>query len=225
MFETQRERLLGSLDRAHAAYYQKEIFGGPSLHFHLRALEASKNADFEQFVECTYAVLTAWGMHRMGLGGAKMCDFGPFKESLKILWPAILKLHHVTPESLDEDGWRELERVFRGIKCMTTRTSLVGHSKVMAHALPKLIAPVDRQYTLRFLFNKGSIANHPEREWQKLQEILRDFFYPIIRAEHFKHKASEWESLRLTEFKWDTSPLKIADNLVIGLLKSGKVPK
>ena len=102
---------------------------------------------------------------------------------------------------------------------MVSGTFLVGNSKVMAHALPNLVAPVDRQDTLRFLFGRTSITNHLEREWEKLQTILRDFFYPILQAEPFKLKAGEWQE-RSAEFRWDTSPLKIADNLVIGLLKS-----
>src|SRR5262249_40947513 len=98
-------------------------------------------------------------------------------------------------------------------------TSLVGNSKVMAHALPNLVAPVDREYTLRFLFGSTSIANDLDREWEKLQAILREFFYPVVRAEPFKLKDPEWQE-KPGEFRWATAPLKIADNLVIGLLKS-----
>jgi hypothetical protein len=89
------------------------------------------------------------------------------------------------------------------------------------YALPNLVAPVDREYTLRFLFGNTNITNHLEREWEKLQMILRDFFYPILREESFKLKAREWQEQR-AKFRWDTSLLKIADNLVIGLLKSGR---
>lgn len=198
---------------------EESIGGGPSLYFHLRTLEAGKNGDLEQFAESAYALLTAWGMHRMGRGGSKMREFEDFKASLKPLWPTVLRLQQATPESLGEAGWREMREVFRGIRCMATGTSLVGNSKVMAHALPDLVAPVDREYTLRFLFGNTNIANDLEREWEKLQMILRDFFYPVVRAKPFTLKASEWRE-RAAEFRWETSPLKIADNLVIGLRKS-----
>ena len=219
MFETHQQRLLQSLDLAHAAYYRAETFGGPSLHFHLRALEAANDADLGRFAESAYALLPSWGMHRMGRRGSKMREFEDFKDSLKPVWPAVLRLQQATPENIDEAGWREMGEVFRGIRCMATGTSLVGNSKVMAHALPNLVAPVDREYTLRFLFENTYITNHLEREWKKLQMILRDFFYPILRAESFKLKAREWQK-RPAEFRWDTSPLKIADNLLIGLRKS-----
>jgi hypothetical protein len=103
MFEAQRERLLKSLDVAHEAYYRAETFGGPSLCFHLRALEASNASDFEDFVESSYALLAAWGMHRMGGRGSKMCEFEQFETSLKVLWPTILKLDNLIIGLLKSD--------------------------------------------------------------------------------------------------------------------------
>ncbi len=100
---------------------------------------------------------------------------------------------------------------------MKSKTSLVGNSKVMAHALPNLVSPVDREYTLTFLFGRSGIKNDKEKEWKTLQDILRGFFYPILRSELLKPKAKVW--METHSFKWDTSPLKIVDNLVIGLLR------
>jgi hypothetical protein len=218
MFETYRERLLQSLDAAHTAYYNAGTFGGPSLYFHLRALEAGKAGDCGRFADSAYALLTSWGMHRMGSRGAKMLEFEEFEASLRPLWPTVLHLQQAPPENLGENDWCELGDVFRGIKCMKTGTSLVSNSKVMAHALPNLVAPVDRQYTLRFLFDSTNIANDRDQEWETLQAILRGFFYPVVRAETFRAKAREWQAEQ-ARFRWDTSPLKIADNLLIGLLK------
>jgi hypothetical protein len=222
MFETHQERLLGSLDAAHAAYYRAGTFGGPSLYFHLRALEAGKAADLHRFADRVYALLAAWGMHRMGRGGSKMREFEDFQASLKPLWPTVLSLQQATPDELGAGGWQDLGRVFRGIRCMATGTSLVGNSKVMAHALPNLVPPVDREYTLRFLFGSTNIANDIDREWEKLEIILRRFFYPIARSEPFRSRARRWQAERGV-FRWDTSPLKITDNLVIGLLKGEQV--
>ncbi len=42
MFEAPRTELLRNLDAAHAAFYGAAVFGGPSLHFHVRALEAAQ---------------------------------------------------------------------------------------------------------------------------------------------------------------------------------------
>ncbi len=218
-FDSHRERLLQALDTAHDAYYRSEVFGGPSLYFHHRALQAGKQGDFDHFAEYVYALLAAWGMHRMGRGGSKMREFDEFQASLRALWPTILRLRQASPDDLErQDGWRDLNRVFVGIRCMASGTSLVGNSKVMAHALPNLVPPVDREYTLTFLFGHGQIINGLDSEWQKLESILRGFFYPVLQSEPFTFKAAQW--LQQPErFRWDTSPLKVVDNLIIGFLR------
>lgn len=221
MFESQQSRLLQGIDAAHESYYRAAVFGGPSLYFHLRALDAGKERDFGRFSEYVYALLAAWGMHRMGPGGSKMREFGEFEVSLRPLWPLVLELQRTSPDDLGQGGRQGLGRIFTGIRCMASGTSLVGNSKVMAHALPNLVAPVDREYTLKFLFGHGQIRNGIDEEWQKLQTILSGFFYPVLRAEAFKSRAAEWMG-RTNVFKWDTSPLKIVDNLVIGLSKHSR---
>ena len=217
MFDDQRNRLLAALDEAHHAYYQAEVFSGPSLYFHLKSLEATRAQDFERFVEYVYAVLPSWGMHRMG-GGPKMREFGEFRSSLQVVWPIALQLQEKTPGSLGESGWTSLRAVFCGIRCMASGTSLVGNSKVMAHLLPNLIPPVDREYTLKFLFGHGQITNGIDAEWTKLVQILNGFFYPVAQSPLFQPKADEWLTQN-NRFKWDTSALKIIDNLVIGVSK------
>jgi hypothetical protein len=221
MFEDQRNRLLSALDAAHEAYYRAEIFGGPSLHFHLRSLGAAKAQDFERFAENVYGVLASWGMHRMGPGGSKMREFDEFRTSLQVVWPAALQLQKRALGNLNKTDWSDLKTVFCGIRCMASGTSLVGNSKVMAHLLPDLIPPVDREYTLKFLFRNGQITNGIEVEWKKLAQILEGFFYPVAQSSLFQSKAEVWLTHN-DAFKWDTSRLKVLDNLVIGLVKMGR---
>jgi hypothetical protein len=101
---------------------------------------------------------------------------------------------------------------------MKTKTHLVGNSKVMAHALPNLVPPIDREYTLRFLYGSTNITNGLDREWKMMQSILRDFFYPLLGSELFKARTEKWLGDANT-YKWNTSRLKIVDNLIIGLMK------
>jgi hypothetical protein len=101
---------------------------------------------------------------------------------------------------------------------MHSATSIVGNSKVTAHLLPNLVPRVDREYTLKFLFRRGQIANGIDLEWEKLRQILTGFFYPVAQSPVFQAKHNEWLS-RTEPFEWDTSPLKTVDNLVIGLSK------
>jgi hypothetical protein len=96
---------------------------------------------------------------------------------------------------------------------------LVGNSKVMAHALPNLVPPIYRHYTLRFLYKNETIINDTEWEWERLQAILQGFFYPVVESELFISQSMEWND---KQFPWDTSPLKIIDNLIIGWTAKGK---
>ena len=218
MFESQRTELLENLDAAHGAYYEAAVFGGPSLHFHLRALAAAEARDLASFSEAAYAMLASWGMHRMGRGGSKMREFEEFATSLSVVWPIVLKLRGKLPHDLAKHDWDDLAALFFEINAMATGTSLVGNSKVIAHALPKLVAPVDREYTLTLLFGNGQIRNEKEAEWNKLRQILVHFFYPVSASPAFARKAETWMK-QSARFEWDTSPLKVVDNLIIGLQK------
>jgi hypothetical protein len=101
---------------------------------------------------------------------------------------------------------------------MASKTFLVGNSKVMAHALPNLVPPIDREYTLRFLYGSTNITNGLDQEWVRLQSIVRDFFYPVLGSNLFKERAENWLA-DANKSEWYSSPLKIVDNLIIGLAK------
>jgi hypothetical protein len=215
MLDLKRNMLLDNLDLFHRAYYDAETFHGPSLYFHLKSLRAARDHDLDHFSEYAYAMLTAWGMHRMGQGGSKMRYFDEFRCSLTEVWDEVLTLQMKTPSTLDGQDWEALKKVFCGIRVMASATSLVGNSKVMAHAIPFLVPPIDREYTLKFLCGRGEIKNGLEGEWTRLREILSGFFYPLHGSETFSHKATEWKN-QADVFRWDTSDLKILDNLIIG---------
>ena len=50
--------------------FTTNLFVGPSLYFHQKALECyEKEFLSDRHLEYVYATLVAWGMHRMGPGG------------------------------------------------------------------------------------------------------------------------------------------------------------
>jgi len=52
----------------------------------------------------------------------------------------------------------------------------------------------------------------------EIQEDPFRLLLPVLQSESFKTKAELW--MRQPDiFKWDTSPLKVVDNLIIGLSK------
>jgi hypothetical protein len=192
----------------HNDYYEGKKFSGPSLHFHRRALTATE----EEKTEMVYALLVSWGMHRMG-GGPQMNEFKIFSASLSEHLPVIQSLSSKTIGNISEPEFNSLERVFENLNAMRSSRKIVAFSKILAHYLPNIIAPVDNEYTLRFIFGRPRIPD----AWDEFV-LLRDIHFKLIKNvathEHFLRSATQW--LDNSEFPWDTSLPKIVDNLIIG---------
>lgn len=155
------DELVAGFDDYVRAFEQEQAFPGPSLYFHERAIELRRGhaspaqmlAD-TRFLEYVYAVLPAWGMHRMGKQAAKVGDFGPIVDALAevageidVLWQLrITALTAAEADAVAAAAWTIIER----LKVSTSRTQIVAGSKFVHHLLPDLIPPIDRQYTFRF---------------------------------------------------------------------------
>lgn len=212
--------ILTNAERYHDAYYEAETFRGPSLYFHQRALETRKLRNFSIHLEYVYATLASWGMHRMGARGSKMQQFETFRRSVEPLKDRVVEAQQFTPQTMSSAEWSVLNEVFRAIKVMATGTSLVGNSKVMHHMMPNIVPPIDRYYTLSYLRGNSNICNELDLEWALMKEIISDFFIPIACDAEYNLKGMKWIE-RQSEYPWDTSLLKIVDNLVI---RSRKAP-
>ena len=156
-------------DSFYAAYHAAETFGGPSLYFHRRALETRHAPASPQHLEYVYATLASWGMHRMGTGGSKMRTFEEFRASVEPLEHQIAQAQGFGPGAMSEADWSTLSQIFSGLKIMASSTSLVGNSKVMHHMLPNIV-PIDREYTLRYLYGATTIANDVDKEWRMMRD-------------------------------------------------------
>ena len=209
--------ILSQADAYHEKYYGSETFSGPSLHFHHRAL-AVEHANWTEKAELVYATLASWGMHRMGTKGSKMQSFASFERSIAAVRVGIEELQQVIPHNLSLSDWQTLERIFKEVKVMASGTTIVGNSKVLAHLIPNLVAPVDREYTLNYLFGSKMFQNGLDREWRLMRKIHKEFFYPISDNEDFRNKTETWMA-NSESYPWDTSMLKIIDNLVIGAMR------
>ena len=209
--------ILSQADAYHEKYYASETFSGPSLHFHHRALTV-EDANWIGKAELIYATLASWGMHRMGTKGSKMQSFASFEKSVADVRLEIERLRQAIPQALSLSDWQALERIFKKVKVMASGTTIVGNSKVLAHFIPNLVAPVDREYTLNYLFGSKMFQNGLDREWRLMRKIHEEFYYPVSDNETFRKNAKTWMA-RDDSYPWDTSMLKIIDNLVIGAVR------
>ncbi|MFQ5754266.1 MAG: hypothetical protein ACE5HI_19945 [bacterium] len=207
--------ILSNAEKYHDKFYEVEKFRGPSLYFHRRTLEMIDSPNFDLYLEFIYATLASWGMHRMGQGGSKMQSFEVFKDSIKKIREEIDHARKIDHRKMNDANWEVLRKIFRNVKVMASGTSLVGNSKVMAHLCPNIIPPIDREYTLRYLKGNTNIKNGIDVEWNLMREIIEEFFIPVAKDSIFENKATRWINNQ-SEYPWDTSILKVVDNLVIG---------
>lgn len=221
-YATHVSGLLSNAASYHQSFYDAETFHGPSLYFHQRALQTRHSADFERHLEYVYATLVSWGMHRMGPGGSKMQPFVLFRSSAEGLREQVAAAQAIDPARITNDEWNTLRSVFCGIKVMASGTSIVGNSKVMHHMIPNIVPPIDREYTFRFLRGNTSISNDLHGEWATMRTMIEEFFIPVVCDQRFAPAVKPWlDNAGL--YAWDTSPMKVVDNLIIGSRKLARV--
>lgn len=218
-YESKVKDLCDNAEQYHNNFYNKMTFDGPSLYFHLKALGFLGNVSEEYRNELIYGVLVSWGMHRMGRGGAKMTSFDDFNNCLLEISDTIKTVQSYSIEILDDYAWNLIKRVYGGINVMRSKVELVGNSKVMAHLFPQLIAPIDRQYTIKYLYGNKYISEDSASQWLLFRKIHEEFYYPVLESTKTQNLINDWVKNH-RKYRWDSSPLKIVDNLVIGFLES-----
>ena len=220
-YEEKVKEILEKAGEYHKAYYEAKTFGGPSLYFHQRALDTRQTPDSLTHLEYVYATLASWGMQKMGPKGAKMQYFDTYRQSILCMIEKIKEAQKFDIRDMNEHKWVLIKEIFQGINVMASSISLVGNSKVMHHMLPNIVPPIDHEYTLDYLRGNKNIKADLDDEWQIMMGIISDFFIPIASDNDFEKKALNWIE-RKNEYPWDTSILKVVDNLVIGRKKEIK---
>jgi len=210
------------------AYYLRKFddakkFTGPSVYFHQRTLNRLESlglpAALEDtiFLEYLYATLTAWGLHRMGPTGAKLVEFESFKKTLSNQKGAIASLQayqltHLPEQNLDvivDALWN----ILSNLKVSETRTQIVAGSKALHHLLPKLMPPIDREYTTRFFYCEEGVKTVilPSGGEERIFKEIYPFFFEIAsrnREVIFQHIGRGFH----------TSETKVIDNAIVGFV-------
>jgi len=204
--------LLPCLSKVH------ENFGGPSVYFHQQAIQESRNNFLsDRHIEMIYATLSAWGMHRMGKTKTKMVDFSLFKSALLNIKPNLDELRFVRLEeytSEPTDILNKLKTICFQLRVSVSDSKVVGNSKALAHILPNLVPPVDRQYTVRFFAE--SLSNFRDGEEENFYNHI------LIRCYQFV-KLIKSDSRIVLDDCFNTSFPKVFDNLIMASLKNLQV--
>jgi hypothetical protein len=216
------DALIDDFDNSLSTFESVEVFSGPSLYFHVRALERRRQASSaavllkdERFLEYVYAVLPSWGMHRMGNQAAKVPDFEEFARSLQacrseieMLWALdITAIEDATVRQVGHQLWSIIGR----LRASTSASRLVSGSKTLHHVLPDLMPPIDREYTFKFFTGQAMLSAGEEQAfadwWPYLCEIGRSCSSEILAAVGRAERMA-------------TSSSKVIDNAIIGFMRS-----
>ncbi len=199
-------------------FERRSVFGGPSVHFHVRAIERRLTHDNvrsaiadDDLLELVYAVLASWGMHRMGPKGAKLVAFDSFREGIRRQAEILEELEPFVITDLDDvDGVVDkIWRAVSGAQLSASATQVVAGTKALHHLLPDLIPPVDREYTIRF-FHENKMMNMGDEA--AFKEV-----YPALAE--IASRATD--NLKVNDRSpMNTSPTKIIDNAIIGYVWS-----
>lgn len=224
-------------------YYQRSLavlqeFGGPSIYFHVQAIkEQTTNFLSDRHIEMIYAMLASWGMHKMGDPDntkAKMVEFDNFKQSILTQRSRLHQFIALRMESYTEEQYEEcldeLHDIYCALKVSISDATIVAHSKTLAHILPNLIPPIDRQYTIRFFTqdNKDFFTNSGKFSSVNLPSGLEDQFMAFKKYSRrikalFDRCNHQLFSIEKNTF--NTSYPKIMDNLIISFVKDVPKPK
>jgi hypothetical protein len=166
------------------------------------------------FFEYVYAVLPAWGMHRMGKQAAKVGDFTEMVDAFRSVLPGVEALWDRRIVDVEPDEAEEVTdavwKVIAALKVSTSRTRIVAGSKALHHVLPDLVPPIDRQYTFRFFTGQMSVI-HGDRpaflEWFP-------YFCEIGRA-----RRDEIGAALERRGYMATGPAKVIDNAIMGFMQ------
>ncbi len=212
--------LIEDFDGCCGAFEQAKLFTGPSAYFHsktfvlLRQHKSAGDAILDTaFLESLYATLTAWGMHRMGPGGAKLVEFPVLADSFRRLEQPIRKLSGLVladlrveeVKSVSEEVWAVISQL--NVGCGLTR--IVAGSKALHHVLPELVPPIDREYTLRFFFNHKTLNQGDAVAFREIYPR----FHRIAAECRGKIQARIGQGM-------NTSATKVIDNAIVGFVRA-----
>lgn len=215
------EALIGDFSGHLSRFERSNAFSGPSLYFHAKAiarrLEYSRVDDLladDLFFEYVYAVLPAWGMHRMGTQAAKVGDFesmvGSFRscaDEIELLWDVhITDVAEGAVAAVAEQVWR----VLGSLQVSTSATKIVAGSKALHHVLPSLVPPIDRQYTFRFFTGQRNLASSDQKAFLE--------WFPYF-AEIGSRAAAEIQDALDRGGVMATGAAKVIDNAIIGFMR------
>jgi hypothetical protein len=214
--EARLQELSDSFSECIDVFNHRGPFSGSQLHVHLKALKAraafpsaAEAVSDPEFADAVREVLWHWGV---GTRGTELLPAEAFRAELRKLAPKLAGLEQMQINDVTLVGPKAALRIWDLIDslCLVTRdgkpvrNTLVSGSKALHHVLPRLVFPIDREYTQTFFD-----WHNPEFQYNP-----RDCFILIFVS--LADLAKRVNPEHLVGDRWMTSPAKILDNAIVG---------
>lgn len=190
----------------------------PSRYFYKKIIEKhnkiknmSKLLKDKEFIELIYCALDSWNMNQRG---SKLVQYPIFAKSIESQASILDNLYKVRLENIlvneKEQIFDYLKTLFTKLNITTWKTKIVWISKTLHFLLPNLVPPIDRTFTMDFLYWHINYKTW-KNEVKNFIEIIN--WFEIIANKLKLTKADidfEW---------WNTSIPKLIDNAIIWYVK------
>ena len=159
-------------------------------------------------------------------------EFDDFKRSIATQRAKLKEFTSLRIDSCPDEQYinylEDLKGIYYGLKVSISDATIVAHSKTLAHILPNLIPPIDRQYTIRFFTQdnkefftesgKYRLVNLPKG----IEAQFNDFKKYACRMKALFNRCDR-QLFTINKTSFNTSYPKIMDNLIMAFVKD--VPK
>ena len=159
--------------------------------------------------------LVAWGMDGRAAELAPREDFfTSIREHRRHLVELeLFSVSDLTSRQLDDYIWK----LIQGLGLSKGRSQVVTGSKVLHHLFPKLMPPIDHQYTAKF-FTPGWLKNTRNPNSKSQFMVIANGF-GLIATVLEKHNGEDYLRNLVGSTQWATSETKLIDNAIIGYVK------
>ena len=203
------------------------VFSGPSVYFHQRAIEEAKGSGFLKLkhLQMIYAMLPAWGMHRMGENKVKVKTFVDFQHEIETIAENLKNLKNLRCITEVENIDDIIDLMFKiKINIPEAKSLLVSSSKTLHHMLPDIIPPIDRAYSVRFMIQDSENFDTKTVSLGSLKrekELAKEFMVGMkIFIENYGNKMKDYLDEQFnTDKEFNTSLPKIFDNLIVAFIR------
>lgn len=168
----------------------------------------AESIDSDDYLCALYSTLEAWGMNSRR---ANLQEYNKFADQLRKYKNDIAPLDRRGLSQIDEndeDIARELWRIIQALGLSQTQSQMVTGAKTLHHLLPRLLPPIDGEYTRPFFrYYDSVVRRNPGNAFTRMHWYFARIAQRVELGDYVETAP------------WATSESKLIDNAIIGFCR------